>query len=105
MPVSGSQTQSTLLGALRNGADALAWAEFSDRYWRLIFSFAKGHGCSDQTAEDVVQDVMLAVFKQREVFRYDPARGKIQDLAGDGGAEHGGPTATRAGRPNPRPRR
>ena len=80
--MSGSQTQSALLVRLRDGADALAWSEFSDRYWRLIFSFARGRGCSDQTAEDVVQDVMLVVFKQREVFRYDRALGGFKAWLG-----------------------
>lgn len=80
--MSGSQTKPTLLERLRDGADGLAWAEFSERYWRLIFGFAKGHGCSDHTAEDVVQEVMLAVFKQREVFRYDPTRGRFKTWLG-----------------------
>jgi RNA polymerase sigma factor (sigma-70 family) len=74
-----SQTQATLLERLRDAADPLAWDEFFRRYWRLIFSLARRRGCSEHTAEEVVQDVMLAVFEQRDVFCYDPARGRFHD--------------------------
>jgi RNA polymerase sigma-70 factor, ECF subfamily len=74
-----SRTRATLLDRLRDGADALAWDEFFGRYWRLIYSFARHHGCSDHTAEEIVQEAMLTVFEQREVFRYDPARGRFRD--------------------------
>jgi hypothetical protein len=42
-----NKTNLTLLERLRQGTDALAWQEFSDHYWRLIFAFAKHRGCSD----------------------------------------------------------
>jgi len=74
-----SQTQATLLGRLRDAADPLAWEEFYARYWRLIYRFARLRGCSEHTAEEVVQEAMLAVFRQRDVFRYDPARGRFRD--------------------------
>jgi len=78
-----SKTRVTLLERLRDGADALAWGEFFDRYWRLIFASAKRRGCSEHTAEEIVQDVMLAVFEKKHVFRYDPAQGRFRDwLAG-----------------------
>ena len=78
-----SKTRVTLLERLRDGADALAWDEFFDRYWRLIFASARRRGCSEHTAEEIVQDVMLAVFEKKHVFRYDPAQGRFRDwLAG-----------------------
>ena len=73
-----SNTRVTLLERLRDGSDALAWDEFFDRYWRLIFASAKRRGCSEHTAEEIVQDVMLAVFENKHVFRYDPAQGFTQ---------------------------
>ena len=76
------KTRATLLNRLRDGADALAWDEFFDRYWPLIYSFARYRGCSDHTAEEVVQDVMLKVFQQRDVFQYDPTRGRFRDWLG-----------------------
>jgi len=75
-------THLTLLNRLRDGADTLAWDEFFDRYWPLIYSFARYRGCSDHTAEEVVQDVMLKVFRQRDVFQYDPTRGRFRDWLG-----------------------
>ena len=73
-----STTKITLLEKIRDGADPLAWREFSDRYWRLIFAFAKRRGCSDHTAEDIVQDVIGEVFRKRDVFSYDPTLGTFR---------------------------
>jgi RNA polymerase sigma-70 factor (ECF subfamily) len=74
-----SKTQPTLLNRLRDGTDPLAWDEFFQRYGRLVYAFALRRGCSDHTAEEIVQDVMLAVFEGRDVFHYDPARGRFRD--------------------------
>jgi RNA polymerase sigma factor (sigma-70 family) len=73
------QTWPTLLERLHNGTDPLVWDEFFDRYWRLIYAAARARGCSEHTAEEIVQDVMLAVFEKRDVFRYDPAQGRFRD--------------------------
>ena len=74
-----STTQATLLERLRNGSAVLAWEEFFQRYGRAIYALARSRGCSEHSAEDVVQDVMLAIFKQHEVFEYDPSRGRFRD--------------------------
>jgi RNA polymerase sigma-70 factor (ECF subfamily) len=77
-----SKTRITLLQRLRNGTDHLSWEDFFTRYWPLIYKSARVHGCSDNTAEEIVQDVMLAVFQQKDVFQYDPARGRFRDWLG-----------------------
>ncbi|MHC4398170.1 MAG: RNA polymerase sigma factor [Planctomycetota bacterium] len=77
--VTNSKTQATLLSRLRDGSDPLAWDEFFGRYGALVYGFARHRGCSDHTAEDVVQDVMLKVFEQKDLFHYDPARGRFRD--------------------------
>jgi RNA polymerase sigma factor (sigma-70 family) len=74
-----SSTRATLLERLRDGADALAWDEFFARYWATIYGFARHRNCSEHTAEEIVQDVMLKVFQQRDVYQYDPSRGRFRD--------------------------
>jgi RNA polymerase sigma factor (sigma-70 family) len=74
-----SKTQATLLRRLRDGADPLAWDQFFERYWPMMYALAKHRGCSDHTAEEIVQEAMLKVFEQRDVFRYDPQRGRFRD--------------------------
>jgi len=76
------QTRATLLEALRNDSDALAWDEFFRLYWPLIYGFAKRRGCSDHTAEEIVQEVMLTVFQQRDRPAHDPERGHFRDWLG-----------------------
>jgi RNA polymerase sigma factor (sigma-70 family) len=76
------KTRATLLERLHEGADPLAWEEFYQRYCPLIYIFAKRRDCSDHTAEEIVQEVMLTVFEQRDLFQYDPARGRFRNWLG-----------------------
>jgi len=81
-PRDNGKTPATLLRRLHDGLDPLAWDEFFRRYWSLIFACARRRGCSDHTAEEIVQDVMLNVFEQKDVFHYDPARGRFRNWLG-----------------------
>ncbi len=74
-----SSTSATLLDRLRDGRDGLAWDEFFQRYGLLIYTYASRRGCSSHTAEEIVQDVMLKLFERKDVFRYDPERGRFRD--------------------------
>ena len=80
--VTNSKTQASLLERLRDGTDPLAWDEFFGRYWTPIYGFARHRGCSEHTAEEIVQDVMLKVFEQKDIFQYDPERGRFRDWLG-----------------------
>jgi RNA polymerase sigma factor (sigma-70 family) len=77
-----SDTRVTLLERLRDGANALAWDEFFACYWPTIYGFARHRGCSEHTAEEIVQEVMLKVFQHRDVYQYDPAVGRFRDWLG-----------------------
>jgi RNA polymerase sigma factor (sigma-70 family) len=77
-----SNTRATLLERLRDGADVLAWDEFFACYWPTIYGFARHRGCSEHTAEEIVQDVMLKIFQQRDVYQYDPTQGRFRDWLG-----------------------
>jgi RNA polymerase sigma-70 factor (ECF subfamily) len=77
-----SKTRPTLLEQLRGGSDALAWDEFFQRYWPMIYAYARRRGCSEHTAEEIVQEVMLKVFSKRDLFQYDPSRGRFRDWLG-----------------------
>ncbi len=67
---------------LGDGANALAWDEFFEQYWPTIYGFAKRRGCSEHTAEEIVQEVMLTIFQHRDVYQYDPARGRFRGWLG-----------------------
>jgi RNA polymerase sigma-70 factor (ECF subfamily) len=75
-------TRATLLERLHDGGDTLAWDEFFGRYWPVIYGFARRRNCSEATAEEVVQEVMLKIFEQRDVYQYDPAIGRFRDWLG-----------------------
>jgi len=78
----GTPTRTSVLERLHDGADPMAWNDFFERYRPLVYSSALKRGCSRHTAEEVVQDVMLAVFERKAVFRHDPSRGRFRDWLG-----------------------
>jgi RNA polymerase sigma-70 factor (ECF subfamily) len=80
--VSSANTQNSLIECLREGGDPMAWDDFFRRYWPFIFSVARQQGCKEHTAEEIVQEVLLALFEKKAVFRHDPARGRFRDWLG-----------------------
>lgn len=79
---SDTNTRISLLDRLHDGADPLVWDDFFRRYWPFLFSVAKQRGCTEHTAEEIVQDVMLAIFEKKAVFRHDASRGRFRDWLG-----------------------
>lgn len=73
-----SATHLTLLNRLRDGGDHAAWRDFADRYEELIRGFARRQGVQGPDADDVVQDVMLALTKAMPGFVYDASKGKFR---------------------------
>ena len=63
------QTRHSLLSRLKECDDQQGWREFFDRYWRLIYGFARKAGMKDPDAQDIVQEVMLSVSKSLPDYR------------------------------------
>lgn len=74
-----STTHATLLNRLRDATDHVAWEEFLRLYGPAMYAYARYAGGSDATAQEVVQEAMLTIFQRRDLFRYDPARGRFRD--------------------------
>jgi RNA polymerase sigma factor (sigma-70 family) len=71
-------TRHSLLSRLRNLEDTDSWHTFFETYWRLIYNVARKSGLSDDQAQDVVQDTVIAVARKMPEFRYDPAKGSFK---------------------------
>ena len=71
-------TRPTMLNRLRDAQDRQSWRQFFERYWRLIYSFARRCGLSPADSEDVVQEVVLEVFRAIPGFDYDRSKGTFR---------------------------
>jgi len=71
-------TRETLLMRLRNSRDELSWEEFTDAYERYIYLLIRGMQVGHHDAEDLVQVVLLAMWKELPNFEYLPKRSKFR---------------------------
>lgn len=71
-------TRRTLLSRLRNLDDQESWRTFFNLYWRLLYNVARKSGLDDSSAQEIVQDTVIAVAQKMPGFRYDPARGTFR---------------------------
>jgi RNA polymerase sigma-70 factor (ECF subfamily) len=55
------ETRPSLIRRLRDSGDAEAWQEFVAIYQPLVYRLARGKGLQDADAQELVQDVMIAV--------------------------------------------
>lgn len=67
-------THPPLLERLRGPADADAWGRFVRLYTPLLVHWCRRLGVAGPDAPDLVQDVLLVVFRDRPGFEYDPGR-------------------------------
>lgn len=65
-------TRSSLLRRVKDTADHQSWQEFSDLYGKLILGFALKAGLTEDEAQEVVQETLIAAAKNLPEFRYDP---------------------------------
>ena len=71
-------TRATLLLRLRDRTDKLSWQEFHTRYGELLYRYARQRGASAVDAEDIVQDVEMALLKALDGFEYDASKGRFR---------------------------
>jgi RNA polymerase sigma factor (sigma-70 family) len=72
------ETRPSLLIRVRNPADRAAWHEFVEIYRPIILRLARQKGMQEADAEDVAQQVLLAVAKAVEQREHDPQRAKFR---------------------------
>ena len=71
--MSTSKTSQSLLSQLRHQpSDADSWERFVDIYQPKITKWCLGWGLQRSDADDVAQNVLLAMSRQMKEFRYDP---------------------------------
>ncbi len=71
-------TRATLLLRLRDRKDSLSWQEFHERYGELLYRYARKRGASAVDAEDIVQEVEMALLKALDGFEYDATKGRFR---------------------------
>ena len=71
-------TRESLLSRLKDASQDESWREFFETYWRLIYDNARKNDLSDDEAQDVVQETMIALTQNIKTFRYDRARGSFK---------------------------
>jgi RNA polymerase sigma-70 factor (ECF subfamily) len=71
-------TRATLILRLKDWQDQASWQDFFDTYWKLIHGVAVKGGLTPAEAQDVVQEIMIAVAKQIPTFQYDPSIGSFK---------------------------
>jgi RNA polymerase sigma factor (sigma-70 family) len=77
--VSNSDTRNSLLLRLPDKADIDAWDQFVSIYQPLVFRLARSKGFQDADANDIVQEVLLAVSNSIHRWDQDPTKGRFRD--------------------------
>jgi RNA polymerase sigma-70 factor (ECF subfamily) len=65
-------TRSSLLQRVKDTGDQQSWQEFNDVYRKLILGFAIKAGLTEDEAQEVVQETMIAAARNLPNFHYDP---------------------------------
>ena len=73
-------TRQSLLLRLKNAPTDAAWEEFYQAYWVVILSYAQKLGLEQHSAEDVLQETMVALMRILPRFEYRPERGKFRNF-------------------------
>jgi RNA polymerase sigma factor (sigma-70 family) len=71
-------TRETLLSRVRRKHDEESWKEFVYYYRGYVYNIAARMGLKHHDAEEVVQDVMLKLWKKLPEFQYDANKGRFR---------------------------
>lgn len=72
------ETRTSLLERVRDQNDLAAWSEFVALYRPLLLGYTKSRGVQACDAEDVVQEVFVALMRALPSFALDKARGRFR---------------------------
>lgn len=71
-------TSSTLLLRVRDTGDHPAWSRLVALYTPLLHAWVRRAGVLPQDADDLVQEVLLALAREMPAFRYDRTKGTFR---------------------------
>jgi DNA-directed RNA polymerase specialized sigma24 family protein len=71
-------TRQSVIQKVKNGDD-VGWEEFDQCYRKLIFLRAADRGIKEAEREDLLQNVMVSLFKYNSVLHYDIEKGRFRD--------------------------
>ncbi len=74
-------TKKTLLKRMQN-CDEISWEEFYRIYWGLVLCIGQKLGLTPDDCRDLMQEIMLDLFKGEVLLRYDASRGKFRTFFG-----------------------
>ena len=70
-------TRLTLMQRLKNKDDDKSWEDFSDAYRGFIFSILNRMRVDASLIDDLMQDILLSVWKSMPGFEYNPSKGRF----------------------------
>jgi RNA polymerase sigma factor (sigma-70 family) len=71
-------TRATLLHRVRDPRDEASWTEFVRYYERFVYAIARRMNLNHHDAEEVVQTVILKLWKKIPEFEYDASKGRFR---------------------------
>ncbi|EDM25771.1 probable ECF sigma factor [Lentisphaera araneosa HTCC2155] len=71
-------TRKTIIEQIKAGDD-IAWQDFEKAYRGLIILRGRDRSLDNSELPDLVQDVMLSLFKYESVFKYESSKGRFRD--------------------------
>lgn len=74
-----SHTRVSLIARLADHEDAAAWEEFVEIYLPVLYRLARRKGLQHTDAEELAQEVLVAVAKAVDRWQPDPERGRFRD--------------------------